>query len=350
MPVGGAARLSRRLREVLAAIVEEHIQTARPVGSRTIVEGYGIAASSATVRNDMARLEELGLVMKPHPSAGRIPTDRGYRVYVDNLMKQRGPTQQLAEVIRHMHQRRPSEVEEVLRLTSQLLCRCTRYPAVVVAPKASEPVLEHIQTSWVAGGSVLLLYVTSDGHVEHRLLRTQDSVSPAQLTAVTNILNEMLTGHSVSSLSRLEIEEIRRRMSGIAVPDEVLRLIRHTAVQERRQQVYIEGAIYILEEPEFADVAQLRAVMRAVEEADTMRELFEPAAPEERVWVTIGSEHRCQAFQHCSLVASTYRYSDGSVGTVGVFGPTRLNYSRAVPAVELVGRELGALLSRCFPV
>jgi heat-inducible transcriptional repressor len=344
--VGRKLPLSARLARILAAVVDEHVETARPVSSTAVLGRLKIDASSATIRNEMARLESLGYLSQPHTSAGRIPTDLGYRAYVDQLTRSEEFPEGSVQGIERVAHALVGGPEELLRRACRLLSRTVRCPAIALAPRDETPSLSHVQASQVAPNTILLVYVTSDGTVHHRVMPTRETVSPAQLSRLSEVLNRMLKGVKVSALSRLEMDEIRRNMAGMVVPHEAFRLILETARVEEADQVYVDGAIYMLEAPEFAAAEQLRPVMGALERDDLLRQALEAVEPAEAVWVRIGHEQPLAQLRCCSVVATHYCTEQGLIGTLAILGPTRLNYVEALPAVRLMASQLAADLSR----
>ena len=345
--------LTERQRKILNAVTERYIGTGSPVSSKEMVGLAGVLVSSSTVRNEFVLLEEKGYLTHPHTSAGRVPTDLGYRAYLNRLIRSGELNQSPHPRVGSIPPEIAADPEAVLRHASHLLAEAMHCPAVVVAPTSETPSLQHVQASRVGPRTVLLAYVTSDGAVHHRLLPIKEAVSPEQLTRLSEGLNRLLRGVKVSSLSRFEMDEIRRRTPGGAVPREVLRLILEAARAEEDQQVYVEGAIYMLEAPEFAAVDRLRPVMGALEQHNMLIQALQAHEPPEPVWdrpqpvwVRIGREQLLAQLHDCTIVATTYRTAQGLTGTLGIIGPTRLNYVAALPAVRVIAAELAAALSR----
>ena len=337
--------LSEREAFVLRAIVAEHVRTGRPVGSRAVVQQTGLEASTATVRNDMVRLTHMGLIRQPHTSAGRTPTDIGYRHYVDRLMEREQLEIREEAWVKGEFRRIVRETEAALRSSCRLLADLTRCAAVVVAPQETASSFRHVQASSVSATNILLVCVLSDGSVHHQLLEVPEPLQPRQLEAVTRLLNERIGGAAASALSRLDIDGMLRSMGELAVPPEVLRRIREAIELEQTRDTYLEGAVYVLQQPEFESPERLQVVVGALEEQDLVRRVFLRARQSPGVHITIGRENPEQGMWECALVASMFGRSVDNPGVVGVIGPRRLPYARTVSAVAFMARLLSEHLS-----
>ncbi|MCE5239938.1 heat-inducible transcriptional repressor HrcA [bacterium] len=340
-----AAPLSERQTQILLAIVREHVQTREPVGSQVVRETYGVQASTATIRNEMVELEHAGYLYQPHTSAGRVPCDSAYRVYVNYLTTSEAPEPQTAGWIEGEYRRLGREPHELLRQTSRLLARLTSHPAVATLPPVEEPTLQRIGLQPVSATNVLLTYATSDGQERHHLLGTGEPVTAAQLTALSEALDRVLTGRRVSLLSQLSLQALRPYLKDQVVPESLLTAIAQAAATDDSTEVYVEGTSYILDEPEFGERERLRAFMRTLDEHSSLRRVLQAAVDSPSMTVTIGREHQVEAMAECSLVASPYPYGRAH-GVVGIFGPTRMDYRRAMGAVAFVARKLSEALSQ----
>jgi heat-inducible transcriptional repressor len=341
----GLEVIDARKRRILAAIVDEYVQTAQPVGSQAVVDRHHVRASTATVRNEMVKLEEAGLVLQPHISAGRIPSDLGYRFYVDHLTRQRSLSPAERRWVRGCYQQVIGEAEGVLKETSRLLSRLTKHPAVVFAPAAAEPRFRHISASPVNSHHVLVVYVTDSGSVEHRLVRAPCKVTSRQLSALSRILNGRLRGARISALSRLEMGDLCRDLGALKVPPEVIEVVRGSIAVEETQQVYVDGMLYILQEPEFAAPATAAEVVAAVESREMLCQAFVPAHAETDIAVRIGAENPVPPMQRCSFVFAQYCAGPGAQGAIGVLGPKRMDYGEALAAVAHVAAQLTKVLA-----
>jgi len=339
------APLSERQTQILLAIVREHVRTREPVGSQVVREGYRVEASTATIRNEMVELEQAGYLCQPHTSAGRVPCDSAYRVYVNHLTASEPVEPRTVGWIEGEYRRVAREPHELLRQTSRLLARLTSHPAVATLPPADEPIVLRISIQPVSATNVLLAYTTSDGQERHHLLTSDGPVTAAQLGALSEALQRVLAGRRVSLLSQLSPTALRPYLKEQVVPESLLAAIAQAAAVDDATEVYVEGTSYILDEPEFEERERLRAFMRTLDEHSSLRRVLQAAVDSPDMTVTIGREHPLAAMSDCSLVASPYPYGK-TRGVVGIFGPTRMDYRRAMGAVGFVARKLAEALSQ----
>jgi len=335
-----APRPTPRQERVLSVVITEHIRTGEPVGSVTTRQRIEVQASSATIRNDMAVLTRMGLLGQPHTSAGRLPTDQGYRYFVEHVMDEEPLGLREAAWVKGEFRRRVANPADVLREGARLLSTLLRCPAVVVSPRQPRRALEHLHASPVSSRNVLLVCVTADGHVENRLVELPVPVTSRQLERIGEILNERFAGAEVGALGRMDIREIRKEMGDLALPPAVLEAIRKGLAQEHDQDIYIDGVIYVLQDPHFGRGQELQAIVEALYQERLLRELLASVVEGDEVCVRIGAENRLPAGQACGIVARTYVNASGARGVVAAFGPKRLPYWRAIPAVTCVAEEL----------
>jgi len=331
---------------ILGALVLEHLRTAQPVGSEAIAGSPGLDVSPATVRNEMLKLEEAGLLEQPHTSAGRVPSDKGYRFYVDAMMRPRTLSRRVRLRVRRWYSQAGEELGDVLAATSRLLSQILQHPAVVVPPELHEWRFRHISASAVNSHHVLVVVVTSTGEIHHRLLPSSEKLTGAQLRGISDLLNARLKGGTASAVSRLEMSELCRELGHLKVPAEVLKLIRDSLATEREQSVYIDGMLYILKEPEFADVDKASSLMAMFERPDAVRAVFAPPETATTVRVTIGAENPLADVRDCTIITTNYASGASTYGTIGIVAPRRMDYESAVPAVGHVAQRLGESVAR----
>ena len=338
-----SAPLTERQVQILLAVVREHVRTREPVGSQVVRGVYGVQASSATIRNEMVELEQAGYLYQPHTSAGRVPCDSAYRLYVNYLNAGEPPEPETRGWIEGEYRRLATEPHELMRQTSRLLARLTGHPAVVTLPPAEEPTILRVRVQPVSGTNVMLVYATSDGQERHHLLTMPEPVTAAQLAALSEALDSALARRPASQLSRLSLPMLRPYLGEQTVPESLLSALSQAAAVDDATAVYVEGTSYILDEPEFEERERLRAFMRTLDEDSSLRRALQAAIESSDMTVTIGHEHEVTAMQTCSLVASSYPYGKAR-GAVGIFGPTRMDYRRAMGTVAFVARKLADTL------
>ena len=334
--------LTERKKKILRAIVDEYIRTAEPVGSKTIAQMPGMDSSSAPIRNEMADLEEMGYLIQPHVSAGRVPSDKAYRLYVDALLTP-GLREDERESVRRYFTSRVHDMEDVISLCAQTLSDLTHYTALVLTPRQSDLRVSSLHLVSVARGSALLIVVTDSGVIRDTPIRVSEKLDSDGLYAISKMLTERLRG--------LSLRQMREMLYGFAAHSDadarVLSGIAELAGQMEKQtetdRVMVGGAHNILYYPEYADVCRARAFMDALQNRDALITLMRP--PQSPVSVRIGGETGIPELSDCSVITAPYRVGRGHMGTIGVVGPMRMNYARVMDTLTLVSRELTSMLS-----
>ncbi len=343
--------LDSRKIKILRAIVTDYVMTAKPVGSERLLDAYQIGCKSATIRNEMAEMAEMGYLLQPHTSAGRIPTDRGYRYYVDELMNP--PTALSSDETETAHQsyRRPlSELEEIVLHTCRFLSRLTTYPSLATDPVTQTAALQRVMLSRVASRRVLMVVLFSSGHVEHRLLELpgggKEAPEDSELLILSNYLTEGVQEVDLTELpARLESRGLSPEFSGsAALVGLVYAELRQMASAFSERKIFFDGMNQMLRLQEFQDVERLEGLLAVLDEPRALlASLYRMDSPEVSVW--IGSENAHPAMQECSLVATWYYIGGKPAGCIGVVGPTRMNYDRATAAVDLMAQQLSYALT-----
>lgn len=341
VPRGPADLLDERSRRVLAAIVRDHTREGDPVGSQSIARDLDV--SSATVRAVMADLEALGLLEKPHTSAGRIPTALGYRYYVDTLLKVRPPLDEERAEIERNAQGAASQLGGLMTAASKVLHSLTRHAGVVASPRPQTERLRRIELLQLREGRVLAVLVASSGRIQNRLL-TVNGVSPSQLEQMSNFLNGLVHDLTLPEASgrlrrelaqdQLAFDELRARALALGAE----------AVRTGEGEVHIEGQASLLEDRGLVqDLAAMRALFRALEEKQRVLSILDRTLEARELCIFIGRESGIVEAD-LAVVAAPYRIRGELVGALGVIGPTRMDYSRVVPLVELTARTISATL------
>jgi len=338
----GSTPLDERARRVLAAIVRDYIQGGEPVGSRAIARRSDVDVSSATVRAVMADLEDLGYLEKPHTSAGRIPTSRGYRYYVDALLRVKPPLpEEREEIERQAHEAAP-QLEGLMAAASRVLHSLTRHAGVVAAPRPQSERLQRIEFVQLREGRVLAVLVSRSGTVRNRLLTLPRTV--ASLEESANYLNSLIADLTLAEAQarvRAELEHGRRDLSELQAHALALGA---QAVQVEQPAMVIEGQASFLEDKAIAqDVEKIRALFRALEEKEQLLSVLDRTLEAEELRIFIGAESGIVG-PDLAIVAAPYRMKGEVVGALGVIGPTRMDYSRVVPLVELTAQTIGLTL------
>jgi heat-inducible transcriptional repressor len=328
---------------LLRAVVHDFIQTAEPVGSRTLAERYELGVSAATIRNELATLEEQGYLSHPHTSAGRVPTDRGYRFYVDSLSGVgRLARAQEAAIVRYFEG--AADLEETLRRTSVLLASLSSYTAMVAPPSLDRSRVRHLELVGLGRHVTMMVLIMDTGRVEKRLIEIADEVSADDLEDLRRMLNEALVD---KRLDRAEL--ILSAMAEDVPPDRRLvfttlaNAIGQVIGDQNSERVWVGGQAHIAGPRGFDGIETIHRVYQALEQQVLVLGLLQAALGKDRVSVIIGSEHQVEGMEACSFVTSTYLAGDAT-GSIGVLGPTRMDYLRAMAAVQAVARYLGDVL------
>jgi heat-inducible transcriptional repressor len=336
--------LSERSRHILEAIIEDYIISAEPVGSRTISRSHGLSLSPASVRNVMADLEEMGFLTSPHTSAGRVPTDKAYRFYVDSLVGSSRIAREEREEIRKRCSLTGRDIGEVLKETSRMLSSISHYMGIVVAPRFTANVFRHIEFLKLGEKRLLAIFVSQNGTVQNKIIETDEEMQLADLTRMSNYLDDLLKGLTITQVKNRILEEMQEeKIRYDVLLARALKLSQQT-LEGADAEVFIEGQANILEQPEFADVAKMKEIIRAFEEKGQLLALLERSMAAEGVQIFIGSESHLNRMSGMSLVTSTYVTGKNTLGILGVIGPTRMGYAKVIPIVDYTARQVSRLL------
>lgn len=329
--------LTARRRSILKIIVGEYIDTALPVGSSNIVRKYNLAISPATIRNDMAELEIEGFITHPHTSAGRVPSDKGYRYYVEFLMDDAGLPPAEQHMIRHQFHQVESDLEEWSRLAAAVLAHAVRNAAVVSLPKAHEARFKHLHLFPLQDERAMCVLVLQEGLLKQQLIALPELTTAEELARVARRLNDLFAG-----LTALDISGLSIGLTAVesAVTDIVLRVMRARDSQ-LCDELRLDGLRHILAQPEFANAHKLRDILDVLEES-TLKSILSHWLVADDIEIVIGEENEPGALRECSLVLARYGAPGLAAGVLGVLGPTRMNYARAISAT----RYLAALMSQ----
>jgi len=338
--------LSTRQEKILRLVVREYVRSAAPVGSRILVDEYGLPVSSATVRNELSRLEELGYLSHPHTSAGREPTLQGYRYFVRRLVGDVTLPLRERTTISHQFYQARQDLEQWMPLAASVLSQTARLLAVVTSPQAAESRYKHLQLMATHGSAVLLILVLQGGAVKQQMLNLLEPVAQETLSEASDRLNQLCAG--------LAADDIESRASSLPpLEADVARLVASMlgeAVGGISGVIYRDGLSSVLQQPEFAEGGNARGLVRVIEERSLLESVFREAIGPEvgLVRVFIGGEGRWDELRTCSLVLARYGVQDTATGMLGVVGPTRMVYGRVISAVSYVASVLSDLVYESY--
>ena len=336
--------LDRRSQILLKTLVERYIADGEPVGSRALSRYSGLDLSPATVRNIMSDLEELGFIASPHTSAGRVPTPRGYRVFVDTLLKVKPLDRiEISQLEGTLH---PEHPQKLISSASQLLSELTHFAGVVVAQRRQSPAFRHIEFLSLSEKRVLLILVTPQGDVQNRILFTEKTFTPSELTTVANFLNQNYAGLTFDDIRRRVQDELKRLREDMMLLMTAALDAGDKALSESAESYVISGEKNLLDSQDLSsNMSRLRELFELFERKTQLMQILEVSTRAQGVQIFIGGESGIVPLDECSVVTAPYEVDGQVVGTVGVIGPTRMAYERVIPIVDITAKLLSSALS-----
>ncbi|MDR1060199.1 MAG: heat-inducible transcriptional repressor HrcA [Clostridiales bacterium] len=342
-----------RKRRILQAIVNEYIDTAEPVGSRYIAKKHELGLSSATIRNEMADLEDMGYLAQPHASSGRVPSDKGYRLYVDDLMETRLLTLDEVRAVTEELDLKINELGALIKNASAAISRLTKYTAVTLTTKGGDSGVKAVETVSIDSAKVYVIVISESGTVKNSIASLPVRLDKDDLARLTALLQNRVCGHSRESLMGALQSAIREEFAGAGAAEAVMSALADAVIDCLRQmgsaEMFLEGTANILNFPEFRNIERAREFLEILEEKKSIANLLSGLAKDERVRVLIGGENQIDEIKECSIVSATYTAGNMVFGTIGVIGPKRMEYSKVVSTIEYINKviasELGKLAS-----
>lgn len=334
--------MDSRKQKILEAVVLDYIETAEPVGSRTISKKYDLGVSSATIRNEMADLEEMGYIEQPHTSAGRVPSDKGYRYYVDYLMTKDTIREEARSYISQAICNKTKQVEDVVQDTLKILSTATSYTSMLMLSQDDQTAskLQLLQLLLVEPGKALMVIVTEGDKIENRFISIPSAMTKEDLDLVSMMLNQNLRGLPVDGWQRSMLENIFHDLTHQRkVVDAALEMLSSILKTEKSSKVYLNGTLNMLNQPEFKDVARVKTILQTLEKREVLSQLL-TSENKPGVSVKIGSENDIPEVQDCSIVIATYKLKGDTIGKIGLLGPTRMAYSSAVALLDVLAQDL----------
>ncbi|WP_299087754.1 heat-inducible transcriptional repressor HrcA [uncultured Metabacillus sp.] len=332
---------------ILQVIIDDFIHSAQPVGSRSLAKKSEITFSSATIRNDMADLEDLGFIEKTHSSSGRVPSEKGYRYYVDHLLSPQRLTKTEVGQIKSIYAEKIFELEKVVQKSAQILSELTNYTSIVLGPKVTENRLKRIQIVPINDEAAVAIIVTNTGHVENRTITFPESIDPSDIEKMVNILNERLAGVPLVDLQDKIFKEVATVLKKhIQNYEMLLKVMAGTLKLNENEKIYFGGKTNMLSQPEFADVGRIKSLLTMIEQEKELYGLLQ--TNHSGITIKIGKENDNIAMENCSLITATYSFGEKQLGTIAVLGPTRMEYSRVVSLVNRMTRDLSKTLTNLY--
>jgi len=340
--------LSERAQHLLRILIESYIRDGQPVGSRVLSRESGLQLSSATIRNVMADLEELGFVSSPHTSAGRIPTDKGYRFFVDTLLHVQPLDEAATAEFRRQFETNRDSSKDLIATASQFLSSVTRLAGVVTLPRTQQASITQIEFVGLAENRVLVVLVFNDREVQNRIIQLERHYSPDELKRASNFLNEQFRGRGLAQARQEILRQLSETQAHLnQVMLDAISVAQHVFESDDGDQLgyVIKGETNLMGMAELTNVEKLRRLFEAFNEKRDFLHLLDQSLKAEGVQIFIGHESGYQILDDCSVVTSPYTAGDSVVGVLGVIGPTRMAYERVIPIVDMTAKLLGAALN-----
>jgi heat-inducible transcriptional repressor len=339
--------LTERQRMILSAIIDDYVRSAEPIGSRSISKRGNVGFSPATIRNEMSDLEEMGYLEQPHTSAGRIPSHKGYRYYVDHLLKQGSLHSQDLDSMKGAFAERIQEMEGVIQHVAGMLSSLTNYTSIVLGPEVFSTTLKHIQIIPLSDTTAVAILVMNTGHVENKTVTIPEGIPMSEIEKVVNILNTRLQNVPLVQFKSKLYNEISNELSKyVNGYQELLGMVESMLQSDEKDRVFLSGMTNMLTQPEFKDVDKVKSIFDLLEEAPTLIKLFTPS--NEGIEIKIGAENSIEAISNCSLITASYSIAGTPLGTIGILGPTRMEYGRVIGLMEHLSKHLEVVLGRWY--
>lgn len=334
--------LDQRKKAILKAIVDDFINTAEPIGSRTVARKHELGLSSATIRNEMADLEDMGYLLQPHTSAGRVPSDKGYRLYVDELMNLEELSEEEIHYIQVSMEPNVSEIRQLLKQASIIMSKVTKYTSVAVTPNLRKIKIKAVQLLPLDTKKILVIVVTSAGIVKNIIIQLPRLIDSESLSKVSNLINDKLSGITVDQIDESRINLIEEEMwHDKDIIASVIGGIEETLRQMENIEVYFDGTTNIFNYPEFQDIIKAQEFFHILDTKDALRKILSQYNDGNMgIEVRIGTENEIEEIKNYSIVTATYSLSDTLMGSIGIIGPTRMEYSKVISSINYIRKKI----------
>lgn len=334
--------LDERKTKILSAIVQDYIATAEPIGSRTIARKYRIGISPATIRNEMADLEDMGYLSQPHTSAGRVPSDKGYRFYVDFLMPTVELTPEVNKILDDLLKARIKQIEDLVDEVASIISMLTSYTAITLGPQPESSKLKHVQLSRIEEGKGLILVVTNYGSIHHHILNIPKRLTDGDLIRISNVFNHFLVGKTAQEITDETVEDLKLELIDYEQVIHLMARILREHLDDRRDEAKMVsiGSSRMLDHPEFKDLEKAKNFLSLLEQNDLIIKALNNAAKPNAVTITIGNENPWAELQDFSIVTASLSIEGKNLATFGILGPTRMEYPKVVTILERITEYL----------
>ena len=342
--------MSDRKRRILQAVIDEYMGTAEPVGSRSISKKNDLGLSSATIRNEMADLEDMGYLIQPHTSAGRIPSDAAYRVYVNTMLTKYQVSVETLEKLQHELEERVNKLDVIIRKASVIASALTDYATVITTPELNEAVIKRFELVDLGTGNVILIIVTNTGSVRNRIMNFGE-LKESDIRGLSDVLNRSLTGLTAHDITFEKIQDIHEQIKGmLSIPPKILINIMnfvYSAIEDMDEtEIIVENAKSILSYPEYNSVQEAKKMFTFLEDKKNLKGIV--SGGDKKVNVKIGSENECEELSNSSIVTVNYSIKDKAIGKIGVIGPKRMDYAKVIANLNCISEYLDKILYQFY--
>lgn len=335
--------LTGRKKKILEAIIEDYITTAEPVGSRTLAKNYNLGISPATIRNEMSDLEEMGYLEQPHTSAGRIPSDRGYRAYVNEILTNRHRNR-TGEGILYLRSLNNGGIEKLLKEVLKIISDVTEYTSIALTPYTVERTIKQVEFLQFNDYSAVVVLVTDSGAIKSTIVKFSNVISSKMIDTLNLHFNRLLKGQSLDKIDEKTVEEIRR---SINLPIDVgwlVDVIKNSLISDVETEILLEGTTNFFKFPEYRDIDRVKTILSFFEDTKMIVEMLMPYVNDD-ISITIGSENKFDEVKDCSIITVTYNIKGKNAGAISIIGPKRMNYDKVINIMDEVGVRLNRILT-----
>lgn len=337
--------LDERKKRILQAVVQDYISSAEPVGSRTLARKYDLGVSSATIRNEMADLEMLGYLEHIHTSSGRIPSSKGYRLYVDSLLPVQPMTEAEKAVIDKWYKTKVQQVDQVFQETAKIISRLTKNVSMVLAPQAAQAAFRCMQFLPLDDHRVIAVLMTDAGFVENRIMEMPAGASFEDFQRMAGVINECLAGNTLGAIRGGSLKKIEAEIGDNGLYESAMKLIDIALDSQRKERLYLGGTTDMLEQPEFHNVDKVKEILVMLEKDQLMKDILK-AHLGDGLTVSIGQENEYSGIKDCSIITATYHLDGELLGSMAVLGPTRMEYGKTMSLLNYMNKNLTEVIKR----
>jgi len=331
--------------KILQAIINDYIRTGDPVGSRTIAKNYNLGIGSATIRNEMADLEDMGYLEQPHASAGRIPSSKGYRLYVDKLMdNQRLTAEEDLKIKQYIIDSAMLEVDKIVKQTSALLSELTKLTCVIESPSVEKSFVKSIQLIKIDDYNLVSVFLTDTGLIKNHIMKLNSGVPPIEtLMRINQVFNNRLVNLSIEEINLEVINNLKKDLGEYEeIFNAILPVLYETLNISDSSEVFMEGTTNIFNYAEYNDIDKAKEILSLFNDKESIMDLFNPS---DNITISIGDENYKEQAKDCSIISAEYSFGDRPIGKIGLIGPRRINYSKVIAIMSEVIKELNNILS-----